>query len=122
VQQVMLSVLIQLLHVTAQAVGQHLIVSHALMIHMVYAVIQHVAAILAVTHMIMVLLAQPVKLVVVVLVVYLSQLDLLVSIAPQHIIAAMGLAVARRLAQALLGSKPVGRHARTASRGIVAYR
>ena len=120
-QQVMLSVLTTLPLVTVQAAVQCLIVRHVLTL-MVYADIQHVVVMLAVTHMIMVLLAQPVKLVVVVLVVYLSQLDLLVSIAPQHIIAAMGLAVARRLAQALLGSKPVGRHARTASRGIVAYR
>jgi len=54
VQQVMLFVQILLAHVTVQAVAQCLIVSHALMIHMVCAVIQRVVVILAAPRTIMV--------------------------------------------------------------------
>ena len=96
VQQVMLFVLIQLLHVTVQVVAQCLIVSHVLTL-MVYVDIQHVVVILAAMHMIMVYNAQLVRCVVVDLVLMLRQVPL-GMVALQHIIVVMGLEVAQHLA------------------------
>ena len=92
VQQVMLFAQIQLPHVAVQAVVQCLIVLHVPLIHMVYADIQLVVVILVPKHMIMMLPAPPVILVAVALVLRMSQLASLASIALLHTIAAMGMA------------------------------
>jgi len=98
VQQVILFVQIQLLHVTVQVVAQYLIVRRVLIL-MVYADIQHVAVILAAMHTIMVLPALPVKLVAVALALRMSQLAALASIALLHTIVATVLAAVLPLAQ-----------------------
>ena len=92
VQQVMLYAQIQLPHVAVQEAKQSLIVLHVPLIHMVYADIQLVVVILVPKHMIMMLPAPPVILVAVALVLRMSQLASLASIALLHTIAAMGMA------------------------------
>jgi len=105
VQQVMLFAQIQLPHVTVQEAVQCLIVRHALTL-MVYVDIQHVVVILAVKHMIMGLLALPVTLVAVALVLCMSQLDPLASIAQLHTIGVMAPGIAHALADHLFFARP----------------